>query len=267
MKTILLSILLLVFLPVKLEPIVIKLDSQPELFSIDKLGNCYVYQNYQLKKFSAKGKLVAMFSWLEAGKLESIDVSDPMHLLLYYKNFNQLLFLDSQLNKKGRPIYLDELDLNSVSAVCKSKQMAIWIYDDYENKLIHYGFNPKGIIQTINLDFFNNELSDINYMQEQGNELYLNQKNKAVWVFDQFGSKLNKLNIKTKNGFQIKNDNLIFNNGTNLYSINILSKEKSSTKITGFEKFDDIKLSNNQIYVLNNDSITIQDSPKLEINK
>lgn len=104
------------------EPI-IKLDQEPELFTVDKIGNIYVYRQHLLKKYTAEGKLLAQFSNYESGKLHSIDVSDPFRLLLFYRDFNQIAFLDNKLNSVGDPVNLAELGFNSVSTVCKSKQM------------------------------------------------------------------------------------------------------------------------------------------------
>ena len=262
MKPTILSILLLLICSFQPKPIVIKLDKAPELFTVDNLGNCYVYHNYQVNKYSAQGKLVAKFSSFNYGKLESIDASDPMHILLFYKDFNSLLFLDNRLSPKGSSINLNELRINSATVDCKSKQMAVWIFDEYENKLYHFGFNPRGIIQTINLDNLSIQLSDINFMLENGNELYMNQQNKTIWVFDQFGRKLDKHDIQLEKGFQIANKRILYNNGFKLYSINLINPNISSIKVDYFKEFDDARISNNNIYILNNDSITIMEQPK-----
>jgi len=248
------------------EPVVIKLNSEPELFAVDKLGNCYVYHNYQLEKYSIQGKLVGQFSSLELGKLESIDTSDPMQIMLFFKDFNQLIFLDNRMSVKGSPIYFDDLNLNSVSVVCKSKQMAVWVYDEYENKLIQFGFNPRRIIHTINFASFSEELDSINFILENGNELYMNQNNKAVWVLDQFGNRLNKLAIRTNRGFQVSNRNILYNNSTQLYSMNLDNESISPLKVDGFGRFDDVRVSKNHFYVLNSDSITILERKKVSGN-
>ena len=257
MKTLLYTSIVLIICMLNENPIIIKLDAIPELFTIDKLGNCYIYDNNHLKKYSAPGKLIAQYSLLESGKLHFIDASDPMDLLLFYKDFNQLAFLDNKLNPIGSPFRFDDLNLTNVSAVCKSKQLAVWLYDDYENKLIQYGFNPKGIIHTINLANYGKQTTQINFILEHGNELYLNQKGVAVWVFDIFGSKLKKLDIQIDDEFQVKGNSIIYNNGNFILKRNILNGTTDTLKLTGFTKFDGAKLVAGSVYILKRDSIII----------
>ena len=236
---------------------VIKLEAEPEIFTTDKLGNIYVYYNYQLKKISPTGKLIAQYSRLESGALHSIDASDPMQVLLFYKDFNQLVFLDSRLSPLGNPVLLDELNLDDVSAVCKSKQIAVWLYDEYEHKLLHYGFNPKGVIQTINLDNFAKEIHDINFLLESGNELYLNQEGKAIWVFDQFGNKLQKLDIQIHIGLQQHAGKLVYHNKKKLFFYNLRTENIDSISFQAIPSFDNARIVSGSTYILSGDSITI----------
>jgi len=236
---------------------VIKLNGVPDLFSTDKMGNIYVSKGNLLTKISPEGKMIGQFSSYDVGPLFSIDTSDPLQVLLFYKDFNQIIFLDSRLNTIGNPIYLDQLDLSSVSAVCKSKEFAVWIYDEYNRKLVHYGFSPKKILQTINFEKFANDMGSIEFIQESGNEIYLKEKDKIVWVFDQFGGKLNKIEIAFKNDFQLRNKMLFYSNNQKIFWYNLQLAELDSLQIEGFTEFDKARIENDLIYVWNSDSITL----------
>ncbi|HUR12081.1 MAG TPA: hypothetical protein VM012_11955, partial [Flavitalea sp.] len=58
-------------------------------FSVDQLGNVYLLlTNGQLKKLSSTGDSLAVFNEVRRyGKVHSIDVSNPLKVLLYYKDF------------------------------------------------------------------------------------------------------------------------------------------------------------------------------------
>ncbi len=239
------------------EPI-IKLDREPELFTVDKFGNIYVYQHPILKKYTSQGKLLAQYSNLESGKLHSIDVSDPFRVLLFYMDFNQILFLDNKLNSAGNPISLNDLGYYSVLAVCKSKQMAIWLYDGYQNKLIQYSFNPKGSTNTINLSKISNEPISINFMMEYGSELYVSGDNGSIWMFDQYGEKANNLKINVKYNFQIEGNTLIYNNGKNIFYYSLSNHEISSQKFDFLNEFSDLKISKDNIFILKKNLIYLQ---------
>jgi len=236
---------------------VIKLSGKPEIFTTDKLGNCYIYRDNLLKKISSDAKVLGQFSSLESGKLHSIDASDPMQVILFYKDFNQLILVDNKLSQIGKVFYFDLLDLSSVTAVCKSKQFAIWIFDEYEEKLILYGFNPQGIILTINIDKYKKDIGNVDFMIESGNEIYLKGKNNMIWVFDHYGSLQNKLELPMDNDFQIKNNTIIYSVNNQVVRHNVLNEKSDSMRVENINKFDKIRIESNMIYILNSDSISV----------
>ena len=72
-------------------------------FSVDALGNLYILsKNDQLKKIDARGDSVAVFNAVKRyGQLYSIDVTNPLKILLYYKDFGTVLTLDRFLSVRN----------------------------------------------------------------------------------------------------------------------------------------------------------------------
>ncbi len=237
---------------------IIKLNSQPDLFNVDKIGNIYVYHHQELKKYSSKGVLLGQYSNYNSGKLHSIDVTDPFKIMLFYRDFNQLTFLDNKLNPIGNPISINDLGFDFVLAVCKSKQMAVWLYESYQNKLIQYGFNPEGIINSINLNKLLPETATVSYMIEYGNKLFVLKDTGSIWEFDQYGGNVNELKINISGNFQIENNSLIYNNGYKLIYYSLLNHETSSLIISFLKGFDDAKISKQSIFLLKKNLIYIQ---------
>jgi hypothetical protein len=236
---------------------VIKLDGKPDIFTIDNFDNIYVYQKNTLKKYNIKGELSSCFSSFEYGQLQSMDVSDPLQLVLFYKEFNIILFLDNNLNPLGKAISLDKLGFTTIDAVCKSKEFGVWLLDSYAQKLILYGFNPKGIIREISLLKYTKSLLYLDKILENGDEVYLSSTGRAVWVFNQMGGKLSLLKVYPATGYQVRNDKLIYSDKKFLYQYNSETEQIDTLSVNGFKKFDDIKLGNSKIFILKNDSIII----------
>ena len=69
-------------------------------FSVDNLGNIYVINSdNQLKKLSPKGDSLAVFNDVRRyGKIGSIDVTNPLKILVYYRDFTTIIELDRFLN-------------------------------------------------------------------------------------------------------------------------------------------------------------------------
>src|SRR5579864_4125058 len=69
-------------------------------FYTDNLNNIFILsQENQLKKLGSKGDSVAVFNDVRKyGELYSLDVSNPLKLMLYYRDFATILTLDRFLN-------------------------------------------------------------------------------------------------------------------------------------------------------------------------
>jgi hypothetical protein len=69
-------------------------------FTVDNLGNIFLLdRSNQLKKLSPEGDSIAIYSNAPRyGNLYSIDASNPMKVLLYYRDFGTIVVLDRLLN-------------------------------------------------------------------------------------------------------------------------------------------------------------------------
>ncbi|MEN8120193.1 MAG: hypothetical protein ABFS35_07595 [Bacteroidota bacterium] len=232
-----------------------KIWAEAELISTDSFGNLYLYENNSLKKYDKNGKLLSTYSDQSNGKISSIDVSDPYILLLFYQDLNRIVFLDDRLASIGSPFDMDNLEIFNVSTVCKSKNFAVWIYDRFENRLIQYGFNPKGVVQELKLDPLNIEQEVIS-MVESGNHLYLNT-GKELLLFDQYGSYINNFPLGIKKAFQVRNKRIIYFYDKKLFMKSVKSAETDTIHIDFIPDIKNVLIENDQLYVQKTDSVFI----------
>ncbi|MFN8256338.1 MAG: hypothetical protein U0W24_11645 [Bacteroidales bacterium] len=235
----------------------IRFTGKPEIFTTDKLGNIYIYFDSQVVKYTPEGIKTATFTSYETGKLYFLDASDPMQLMLFYKDFNQVQFLDNRLNQLGKPLFPDIIDFSAVSSICKSRQFAVWMCDEYQNKLIHYGFNPSKILCSINLENSDIAAAEVTYMLESGNEVYLYAKNKGIWVFDYTGTLTKKIDLVADKHFQIRNNQLIYSHNGKIILFNLQDGKSDTIIPPHYKSFDLARIENGNIYVLNYDSLKI----------
>ena len=100
-------------------------------FTVDNLGNYFLLsKNNQLKKLNAQGDSTGIFNDVRRyGKLYSIDATNPLKVLLYYKNFSTVVVLDRFLNMINT-IDLRKQNIFQVKAVAQSSDNNIWLYDE-----------------------------------------------------------------------------------------------------------------------------------------
>jgi len=256
-KLLILKILLIgIFLTLQPKYVLIKkINISTELISTDNFGRLYVYANNSLKKYDKNGNFLSSFSDRTNGKISSIDVSDPYILLLYYEDLNRIVFLDDRLTPIGSPFDLDQFEIFNVATVCKSKRFAVWIYDRFDKRLLHYGFNPKGIINEIKLDPLDIE-QEIIYMLESGNHLYLNT-GKQLLLFDEYGSYLKSFQTEIKNTFQIRNKHIIYYHDKQLYIKSVNEPDTDTLNIDFITGIKNAMIENNRLYIQKMDLVFI----------
>src|SRR5215216_5182065 len=104
--------------------------------AVDNLENVYILTTTdQLKKYNASGDSVAVYNNVRKfGKVYSIDVANPLKILLYYKDFSSIVVLDRLLATRST-IDLRRKNILQVAAIGQSYDNNIWVFDAYDNKL------------------------------------------------------------------------------------------------------------------------------------
>ncbi|RLD82965.1 MAG: hypothetical protein DRJ10_04460 [Bacteroidetes bacterium] len=257
MKLLIPKILLVgIFLSLQAEYKLIKIiRTDAELISTDSFGQLYIYSNNSLTKFNKNGQLLSIYSDQSNGKLSSIDVSDPYILLLFYQDLNRIVFLDDKMAPIGSPFDLDNMEIYNVSTVCKSKNFAVWIYDRFDNRLIQYGFNPKGVLHELKLDPLNVE-QEVVFMLESGNYLYLNTGTQLI-LFDQYGTYIKSFQFEIQKAFQIWNNNVVYFRDKQLFINSVNEAEIDAIGIDFVADIKNVRIESDQLYIQKTDSVLI----------
>ncbi len=226
---------------------------------LDNLDNLYLIspQN-QLKKYNANGDSVAIFNGVRRfGKLHSVDVSNPLKLLLFYKDFSTVVILDRLLAVRGT-IDLRQNSIMQTSAIGASYDNNIWIFDSYENKLKK--LDEKGSLIQETPDF--RVLFDQSIMPQQVLDrdglLYLYDSTSGLFVFDYYGTFKRKLPLSNWSSIVIAGKNIlgINNNGINNFSIATLM-ERQYQFPKNFQPYYRYNLTQNKLIALSKDSVSI----------
>ncbi|MES1160361.1 MAG: hypothetical protein ABUM51_06380 [Bacteroidota bacterium] len=157
-------------------------------FTVDNLGNIYVLSpDNQLKKLSANGDSLAVFNDVRRyGKIWSIDATNPLKLLVYYREFTMIIELDRFLNIINT-IDLRRLDILQAKAVGLSYDNNVWVYDELDAKLKRIGDDGSLIDQTTDFRQLFDSTPDPAVLRDQGGFVYLYDPAKGVYVFDHYG--------------------------------------------------------------------------------
>ncbi len=225
----------------------------------DEQGNIYVINNNELKKYNSQGLFLNSFSTKNNYNITSIDVSNPIKIILFIKENNNIIFLNQTLNITNT-IFLYNYDIYSPQLVCNSMRGGFYVYDNMEYSLFYISNNKN---EQIKIDFFNNKF-ELNYIQENNDKLYLNYPDTGIIVLDNFFFEEDFIPIKKIKNIEIKEQNILFFDIINLkLTIYNLNKKNIYNLNLPIQNANDAKIEQNLIFILKKNQIFIYQFWKL----
>lgn len=237
------------------QPARLVIKTKLDYFTTDNIGNIYTIKEDELIKFLPNGKFFTRYSNLKLGTISNVDASNPLKILLYYRDFQQIVFLDDQLSVNSEVVSLETLGYEQTDLVCASSNNGFWIYNKQNNELIRFNENSKKVASTGNLkQILHTDLAP-NYMTEHNNFLFLNSPESGIYVFDMFGAFSKLVSLKELREFQVSDNIIYFKKDSSLCSYNYKLFDEACKPIAAGSKSIKILFSKDRIYCGFRDSV------------
>ncbi len=217
-KTVCFLVLMLFFAFIGDKRVIIK--TKLDYFTTDNIGNIYTIKEDELIKYLANGKFFERYSNLKLGTITSVDATNPLKILVYYRDFQQIVFLDNQLSLNSDIVSLQDLGYEQTDLVCASANNSFWIYNKQNNELIRFNENSKKVAATGNLKQVLQVNLNPNYLTEHNGYVFLNCPETGIYVFDIFGTFNKIIALKNLKNFQVNESLIYYTKDSNLCSYN-----------------------------------------------
>jgi len=213
----------------------------------DPMGNFYLIQEEQVVKIDSLGQVIYTFSDPGLGDISWVDASDPFRILIYYRSFNQLIYLDRTLSPLGDPVFLDELEIFIPAGICRSSQGGFWVLDQTSSSLIHLDADLKQKVN-IRLDGIMDQADNWFPMLEWKERLYICRKGQEIFLFDLYGTQLKNIPAKA-NGISSYNNMLLFIGDQIIYLYHDFPAVLSEDKTYHFPRWELLNISKNRALI------------------
>lgn len=179
-------------------------------FSVDNLGNIYLLNgDNRLKKISPAGDSLAVYNDVRRyGKIYSMDVTNPLKIILYYKEFATIVMVDRFLTVVNT-IDLRSLNIFQAKVVGLAYDNNIWIYDDLEAKLKRIADDGSLVSATTDIRQFVDAVPDPSIIADQSGLVYLYDSTKGVYIFDHYGAFQKQLQLTGWKDFSVIEKSLL----------------------------------------------------------
>ncbi len=212
-------------------PLAFEVAVKADFFTSDNLGNAYTVKGHEIFKYLPNGKLFNRYSNLMLGNITSVDATNPLKLLLFYKDFSKIQFLDNQLAENRGVISLQDLGLEQSTLACISFDNGFWVYDQISFSLIRFNQAFDKVQEARNINQNIGYEPQPNFLVESGEWVYLNNPETGILVFDIFGTYFKTIPMKSLNSFQIEAENLLYFKEGKLLSYNLKTLQEAEVQL------------------------------------
>ncbi|MEX2593205.1 MAG: hypothetical protein WD426_10545 [Anditalea sp.] len=233
----------------------ISMDNRENIFYADGGGN--------VVKLSAKGDLVNQYSPLFQAKVDQLEAFWTVNIFLFSADLQQFVMLDLFLNPLSTHSIQQE-NMGIVKAATLGNNNILWLFDEIGLSLIQYDYRRNVIVQEHPLSTtLGYEKIEVKELMERQNLVFMNIKDQGIFIFDNQGNLLQKLDLDIEQKITIYKDNLYFIKDGFIHRVQFYTGKEELFKLPD-PSYINMLVSANKIIFYSPTSIDIYDRPILK---
>jgi len=225
---------------------------------LDNLDNIYLISSTgQLKKLSPAGDSLAVYNQVRNfGQPHSIDVSNPLKVLLFYKNFSSIVVLDRLLSVRAT-IDLRRQNILQPTAIGLSYDNNIWVFDEYDSKLKKIDEQGARLSETSDLRVALNQSISPQRIINDNKSVFLTDTLNGIFVFDNYATFRKKLPLSKWHSVEIFQNKIVTlqSGAVSIYDPATFVERRQ--KLPSFQPYLQAFTHGNKFVLLSKDSVQI----------
>lgn len=193
------------------------IEQAAQIIAVDPQGNVYAVNDATLYKYAPSGDLLFSYTDNLLGSIASLDVDNPLKIMLFYRDAGSIVFLNDKLSPIGDLINLFSKGLTTISLATYSTKNNLILYDEANTDLIilDFYFNEKERIHYNFNHFHPVILKDVNEKI-----IFMQDPQKGIYFFDSFGTFDKNIALLSDHPVQVLKDIIFYINNNQLNSYN-----------------------------------------------
>jgi len=220
---------------------------------LDNYKNSYFIIDRVLNKQGSDGNFI--FNDLQLGRITSVDIINPLKIVMFFQDTNTVVLLDNKLNEIERINFNNLPQFLNVSTATNAGNNSLWLFNVDTQQLELYNYGSK--LQTVVSQPFPGKLisqaSNFNYC--------FTLTEKKLRAFNIYGSILNEVDSEGYEKIIQQNENLVALKENELYYIpdfvkrnEAISHETVKLPLTEIT-IKDLQLTNDFLYIYDGENL------------
>lgn len=231
-------------------------NTQADMVVADNFSNVYTLSKNRLLKFGPDGKYQFPYEEFRYGKMGMLDVTNPLKLLVYFPDFQTVVTLDRFLSPLTNYNFTERGYVN-ITAIASSVDGRMWFYDNVDFKLKKTDESGRIFRESQPLNVITGSAPNPNFMVEKERQVYVNDPQQGIYVFDFFGSYIKTIPLKGLQRFQVFQNQIVYFDGKQLKTYNPMTFEWKELNLPDSTDVVHAAIEKERLAVLKKDKVLI----------
>lgn len=231
----------------------ISIDTKDQIFVSNTQGDIFQY--------NGKGEQLNLFSPTRQGRLHQLEAAWTVNIFSFSSDLQEYRILDRFMNLLSEKGFF-QTGVQLAKAATLGNNNIIWVWDesDLNLKILDYRRNLITQSQPLNL-ILNLENLNVLEIREFKNRLFMNVKNEGVFLFDNQGNFLKKINLHTTQRLSFFKEHLLWLENEKIKAISLQNQEVTEVAYSPYPNALQIQLGQEIITLISKDKITVYAFP------
>lgn len=231
----------------------VSLDTKDQVFASNIAGDIYL--------FSAEGKQLNLFSPPRQGRLNQLEAAWTVNVFSFSSDLQEYRVLDRFLNPLTETGFL-LTDVHLAKSATFGNNNVIWVWDESDLSLKSLDYLRNLVIQSQPLNLIlNSENLEVAEIREFKNRVFMNVPESGIFVFDNQGNLLEKLNVKTTQRLCFYKEHLFWVEQSELMSISLSTGESQKIASIQVPDLHYLQVGQERLAIVSKDKLTLYQMP------
>lgn len=171
-------------------------------------GKIFALENGSLIQYSTLNDPIKSYSERTAGNIFSADMSDPLNILVFFKDFGYFRFVDNQLNPRSERYQFTQWEVPNAALICNAPGLGIWMLSEDLGSLVWLDLKNNSS-HTFNLSLNGIYLSSPQSLVYSDRHVFIADNTQGIFIFDAFGAFVTRIPIVDFETFAVVGTNLL----------------------------------------------------------